>query len=53
LNKALVSLLFDITPTDPPTLVVVAVIIGAVALAACIVPAESATRTDPLTVLRE
>jgi predicted permease len=53
LNRALASLLFNITPSDPSTLAIVAAIIAAVALAACVVPAESATRTDPLTVLRE
>ena len=53
LNRALATLLFDVKPTDPLTFVAVGGIIATVALVAVLVPARSATRTDPLVVLRE
>jgi hypothetical protein len=53
LNRALATLLFNVTPTDPMTLAAVGGIITAVAVVAVLVPARSATRTDPLVVLRQ
>jgi putative ABC transport system permease protein len=53
LNRALASLLFGVEPTDPLTLAAVGGIIAAVALVAVLVPARSATQTDPLVVLRQ
>jgi predicted permease len=53
LNKVLASLLFNVKPTDPLTLAAVGALIATVALVACLVPAHSATRTDPLVVLRQ
>ena len=53
LNKVLASLLFNVRPTDPVTLSAVGGIITLAALAATLVPARSATRVDPLVVLRE
>jgi putative ABC transport system permease protein len=44
--------LFDVKPTDPATLGVVAICIGVIALAAGFVPARRATRVDPLAALR-
>jgi ABC-type lipoprotein release transport system permease subunit len=52
-NRALASLLFNVGPTDAVTLATVAVIITTVAFVACLVPAWSATRVDPLVVLRQ
>ena len=52
-NRALASLLFNVGPNDPLTLAVVAALISIVALCACLIPARSATRVDPLVVLRE
>jgi predicted permease len=46
------SLLFGVSPTDLATFLVVAGIFGAVALAACLVPAWRATRVDPVIALR-
>jgi len=53
LNRALTSLLFGVTPSDPTTIVAVVVLISVVALVACYAPAYSATRVDPMIVLRE
>jgi predicted permease len=53
LTRVLRTLLFNVTPTDPLTLVSVSVVIAAVATLACLIPALRATRVDPLTVLRQ
>jgi predicted permease len=46
------SLLFGVTPTDPPTYVVVSLVLTAAAMAACYFPARRAARLDPLVALR-
>jgi len=52
LGKMLTALLFGVQPTDPWTLAAVAVLMAAVALAACWVPAHRATRVAPVDALR-
>jgi putative ABC transport system permease protein len=46
------TMLFEFTPKDPMVFAVVAGVLGAVALVACIIPAIGATRVDPLIALR-
>ena len=42
----------SIESTDPPTLIAVTVLLGAVALIASVLPARSAAKVDPITALR-
>jgi putative ABC transport system permease protein len=52
LTRVMVSLLFEVEPTDPPTLVGVALLLAAVALLACYLPARRAFSIHPMTALR-
>jgi putative ABC transport system permease protein len=53
LMRLLSSLLYDVTPTDPMTLVAVSFVLGGVALSACYLPARRAARIDPMKALRD
>jgi putative ABC transport system permease protein len=46
------SMLFDVTPMDPITLVSVSVVLLTVGVLACYLPARRAMRVDPLVALR-
>jgi len=47
------SLLFGIGPRDPFTFVLVVMVLGTVAVAACLIPALRAAGVDPITALRD
>jgi ABC-type antimicrobial peptide transport system permease subunit len=51
-GRWLSSVLFQVSPTDPLTLVTAAATLLVVSLAACSIPARRATRIDPLAALR-
>src|SRR5215472_1116269 len=52
LTHLMVSLLFEVKPTDPTTFAGVAILLAFVVLAACYIPACRAMRVDPMVALR-
>jgi putative ABC transport system permease protein len=53
LTRLLSTLLFDVKATDPPTYLLVALFLAAVAQIASSLPAWRATHIDPVTALRQ
>jgi predicted permease len=52
-TRLLTSVLFEVKPGDPMTYAVVAVLLAIVALAASYIPAQRASKVDPLVALRQ
>ena len=52
LTRLMSNLLFGITPSDPPTIAAVAILLLLFALLSSYLPARRATRVDPLIALR-
>jgi putative ABC transport system permease protein len=52
LTRFLKGLLFSVSPTDPLTLLVVAILLAFAAFVACYVPARRAMAVDPIVALR-
>ena len=52
-GRAMQALLFQVPPLHVATLLATTVVLGVVALAACLLPSNRAARTSPLEVLAE
>jgi putative ABC transport system permease protein len=52
MTRVMTGLLFEVRATDPGVFAVIALLLIAVALAACLAPARKATKVDPLVALR-
>ena len=52
LTRVMASLLFGVRPTDALTFISVSALLAAVALCASFIPAQRATRIDPMQALR-
>ncbi|MGI9115948.1 MAG: hypothetical protein DLM52_08015 [Chthoniobacterales bacterium] len=51
-GRVLSQILYEVSPTDPFALITASVLLAAAALLACFLPAQRATRVNPITALR-
>jgi putative ABC transport system permease protein len=51
-GRVLTSMLFETSPYDPATLATITILLGAIAVLACLLPAYRATRINPIDALR-
>jgi ABC-type antimicrobial peptide transport system permease subunit len=51
--RAFQTMLYEVSPADPFTLIAVAIVLMATAALACVIPARRAMRVDPVEALRQ
>jgi putative ABC transport system permease protein len=52
-TRSIESMLFDVKPADPLTFAAVVLLLGLVAMVACLLPARKAARLSPIVALHE
>ena len=52
MGRLVASMMFQVKPSDPVTFLAVVILLGFIALIACLIPAYRATRVDPIVALR-
>ncbi len=52
LTRLIASQLYGVTPTDPLTIAVVVLVLTAISVLACVIPARHAANAEPLKALR-
>jgi putative ABC transport system permease protein len=53
LTRFMQALLYEVSPTDSATFLLIPLVVALVVLCACLIPARRATRVDPLIALRD
>ena len=51
-GRVLAQILYQVSPSDPFALIISSLMLAAAALLACVLPAQRATRINPITALR-
>lgn len=52
LARVVTNLLYGVSATDPVTFILISLLLGIVALVACVIPARRATRVDPVIAIK-
>jgi predicted permease len=52
LARVVTNLLYGVSATDPRTFILISILLGIVALLACVIPARRATRVDPVIAIK-
>ena len=51
-TRLMASLLYRVSPSDPPTYFALTLVLAATGLVACVLPVRRAAKTDPMVALR-